>query len=581
MRMHLKRKTAWSNSSLIGSRVSCLLDFKEWQEGYVLQYHRSGKHQIDFVQLGQRRWLPLKKIAFYVIEQPISSNLNSSSEFKDDDIHINHENDNLSGNENDWDYFEEISLEYSFTQSVLFKIYGSTIQETGHKTKGHISLTEDDRNVSSQNKGSLLYGELLPRGSNKAFGRSRLNVAAANILFDLGMGTGKICCQAFLQYKNLDYVYGVELSQGRYLVAEEAMICMVDMLGHEYYHINVEHGKQVIVRELPRVGSDGVVMKERILHLQCGSLFDVKNVEIADIVMLETDIPADMIPDLCHLLDKMHTGARVLSYLDLRRIWSITNPLSYKQLDINRYISDRYPTSWSVQRGHHFFLWIKIDVSNFAFGLLQESSDNDYVSSTLDDLTSSSRRRKNTELEHSPSNYRCFPSFGFLSVFRSRFSTSNRNSRDKDERVIPLNLNFQALDASTLISAGNTNSYKGPHLRDDDTDEGVEKMRTVQAKAARRLMNCTEESNQTLVEVVNGEISNKRNPALSRKFDNASEVIAEASRQGFDHGVLPDYSSAGHDLDWAHNNVNHHVVNASRQIYQHQGKSSRASCTLM
>jgi len=32
---------------------------------------------------------------------------------------------------------------------------------------------------------------------------------------------------------------------------------------------------------------------ERVLHLQCGNMFDVKNIATADIVMMETDIPAD------------------------------------------------------------------------------------------------------------------------------------------------------------------------------------------------------------------------------------------------------------------------------------------------
>ena len=33
-------------------------------------------------------------------------------------------------------YCDDISLDYAFAQSVLFKIYGKTVQETGHKTKG-------------------------------------------------------------------------------------------------------------------------------------------------------------------------------------------------------------------------------------------------------------------------------------------------------------------------------------------------------------------------------------------------------------------------------------------------------------
>ena len=36
LQLHLKRKTAWSNESLVGCRVSCLLDHREWHEGIVL-----------------------------------------------------------------------------------------------------------------------------------------------------------------------------------------------------------------------------------------------------------------------------------------------------------------------------------------------------------------------------------------------------------------------------------------------------------------------------------------------------------------------------------------------------------------
>ena len=32
---------------------------------------------------------------------------------------------------------------------------------------GHVCLTDDDKDKAKNNKGSLLYGELLPRGANK------------------------------------------------------------------------------------------------------------------------------------------------------------------------------------------------------------------------------------------------------------------------------------------------------------------------------------------------------------------------------------------------------------------------------
>jgi precorrin-6B methylase 2 len=58
----------------------------------------------------------------------------------------------------------------------------------------------------------------------KAFGKSRLDAENATTLFDLGMGTGKIAIQAFLQFKNLIYVYGVELSYGRYKLVKTKTI---------------------------------------------------------------------------------------------------------------------------------------------------------------------------------------------------------------------------------------------------------------------------------------------------------------------------------------------------------------------
>jgi hypothetical protein len=71
LQLHLKRKTAWSHASLVGCRISCLVDYKEWHEGFVTQFHRSGKHHVDFRQLGEKRWLNMKKIAFYIIERSI------------------------------------------------------------------------------------------------------------------------------------------------------------------------------------------------------------------------------------------------------------------------------------------------------------------------------------------------------------------------------------------------------------------------------------------------------------------------------------------------------------------------------
>jgi hypothetical protein len=51
-----------------------------------------------------------------------------------------------------------------------------------------------------------------------------------------------------------------------------------------------------------RVKMGSVGDSSRVLHIECGNMFDVKNIHTADIVMLETDIPPDLQADLCKLL---------------------------------------------------------------------------------------------------------------------------------------------------------------------------------------------------------------------------------------------------------------------------------------
>lgn len=70
---------------------------------------------------------------------------------------------------------------------MLFKVYGNAIQETGHLTKGHVCLTDEDRAQAVYAKGSLLYGELLPRGANRVSNDILLNMRANGDDDDVGL----------------------------------------------------------------------------------------------------------------------------------------------------------------------------------------------------------------------------------------------------------------------------------------------------------------------------------------------------------------------------------------------------------
>ena len=131
------------------------------------------------------------------------------------------------------------------------------------------------------------------------------------------------------------------------------MLRMVDLLGRDTFKIQNIPGRYIIVSELVSASQC------RVLHMECGDMFEVQNIDVADIVMMETDVPVHLYAMLCELLAGMHQEARLLSYLDLRRFW---NPgvCTFIQMSCNKSLSDRFPTSWSVQRGHHFYLWTKV-----------------------------------------------------------------------------------------------------------------------------------------------------------------------------------------------------------------------------
>lgn len=216
-------------------------------------------------------------------------------------------------------------------------------------------------------KESLLYGELLPRGANKALSPQRLDAGRASVLFDLGMGTGKIPIQTFLQFPNLQCVYGIELSPARYKAAETAALELVQLLGPEHFNVDCAHGRSIcITQTTPRKRSGSTIKSNysgsvgRQLHLECGNLFTTsRSIESADVIMLETEIPADLYGDLCLLLKKMKPCSRTLTYIDLRQMWT-GGQCPFRRHESNKFVSDRYSTSWSVQRGHHFFIWTRV-----------------------------------------------------------------------------------------------------------------------------------------------------------------------------------------------------------------------------
>jgi len=116
---------------------------------------------------------------------------------------------------------------------------------------GHECVTEDDRNSSQSKRAKLTYGEVLDSGVFKML--YNLGAIKKRRLHDLGMGTGKLLIQAFLSFPNLDTCVGVELSKGRYLLAEHNLTQLLNggWRGRKFEIIEFLEGVFMKIVEIP------------------------------------------------------------------------------------------------------------------------------------------------------------------------------------------------------------------------------------------------------------------------------------------------------------------------------------------
>jgi len=119
----------------------------------------------------------------------------------------------------------ELPCEVQQAEEKLLMAWGGAWTTTGY-TDGHHCIQDSDTMKAEQAGASLLYGEVLPAGTQgqlrktrrvsythnltsgmaKLLDASHLNVAGAKSLIDLGSGCGRIATLAFLAYPSLEHV---------------------------------------------------------------------------------------------------------------------------------------------------------------------------------------------------------------------------------------------------------------------------------------------------------------------------------------------------------------------------------------
>lgn len=237
-------------------------------------------------------------------------------------------------------------------REVLRIAFNLTEDESGKATEGHRCITEKDKAIAAKDGSALLFGEFLATGVHRAFDVEHLDGYRARTVYDLGMGLGKLLMQVYMQYPNITKCVGVEISPSRYLLGAKALYRLVDHYPEEFM-IEYEDDHTVSIKD--KLG--------RVLEFREGNLFDCNEaLEEADIIICETHFPRDIWRRICGFLSGAKQGCRVLTYENLNDLYSGNSSISgppFNQQDINKVSDDRFYTTWSTRRGHHFYTWCK------------------------------------------------------------------------------------------------------------------------------------------------------------------------------------------------------------------------------
>jgi hypothetical protein len=193
----------------------------------------------------------------------------------------------------------------------LVKAYGD--DDAFHKEIQDIS--DADAKHASEAKLSTLYGEVLPTGVRE--GCMQLCGPNATVLFDIGSGRGKFALQTFLECEQFEYVTGVELTKSRHKVASDAAVSLAK--SQEGWSFDVS--SDILTRVFCTSASSG---KVRVLELRCGNAFAAPDLEQADAVWFNVDVPRDSRPTqdaAVAMLLRLRVGARVASYKSIETLF--------------------------------------------------------------------------------------------------------------------------------------------------------------------------------------------------------------------------------------------------------------------
>jgi hypothetical protein len=241
---------------------------------------------------------------------------------------------------------------YEDTLSVLRLCYEDVDSSLGFVTSGHKCTSQRAYQGSD-----LLYGEVLPKGVTKALDSDHLDGRNATVCFELGMGTGKIALQAWLQYENLKKVVGIELAESRYMVGEIALLDLVARFPDILELRSHTSGLEITIAAVGRT-----------LSFRMGDMLLVPTAELmeAEVIFMEVVLPHFLYAGVTRcMIDKLANGSRIMMFDDLRKVWvaDATDGRScpFHRIKANESVNDRFSTSFGREYGTHLHLYERDD----------------------------------------------------------------------------------------------------------------------------------------------------------------------------------------------------------------------------
>lgn len=213
---------------------------------------------------------------------------------------------------------------------------------------GH-DVPAEEKQMAEELNCALAYGEILPKSVTKIFDSDRLDAKHATTIYDLGMGLGKLCIQAFLEFPNVTKVVGIEFSNSRFSKGCTALKSLEKI--HSELNLNPWNDYTWVLEEETKNKKMKLMLtnenfqSQRILEFQNGNLFHCQDYSEIDIVICETSIKETKYADLCLLLNKMKTGCKILTYQSLPTIYEITK-IENPWVSLEAACKDYFQTTW-------------------------------------------------------------------------------------------------------------------------------------------------------------------------------------------------------------------------------------------